>query len=225
VLINILYEDNSILIIKKPAGLATQSANIRQPDCVSLLKDHLKRTDSGSNAEPYVGVIHRLDQPVAGILVFAKNKRAAAALSSQVQSTLMNKHYSALVEGVVDVTEETVLTNLMYKDGKISKAVIVDDTDRNVPGVKIQEATLKYRTEHIFESENRTRLSIDLITGRFHQIRAQLSNIGHPIVGDRKYGAVTTYSSGIALIADKLEFVHPDTGEKVEKVVDFSFSL
>ena len=223
--IEILFEDKSIIVIRKPAGIATQSADIRQPDCVSFIRDHIRKSDPFIKGEPYLGVIHRLDQPVEGILVFAKDRRAAASLSAQVQSDIMNKHYLALVEGVVDTPEDTKLSDLMYKDGRSNRAVIISK-DRPAPdGVKVQAASLIYRTEKIIEEDNRTVLSINLITGRFHQIRAQLSNMGHPIVGDRKYGAVTTYHPGIALAADRLDFIHPVSGEKVEKVVDFSFGL
>ncbi len=220
--INILYEDNSIIVIKKPAGIATQSADVRQSDCVSLIKEHIAVSNPGKNTEPYVGVVHRLDQPVEGILVFTKNQKAAAILSSHVQTDMFNKHYMALVEGIVEAKEETILTDLMYKDGKMHKAVIAD---KPYGSIKLQEAKLKYRTEKVLHETNMTILSIKLLTGRFHQIRAQLSHMGHPIVGDRKYGATTSYPSGIALVADRLEFLHPDSGEKVEKVVDFSFSL
>ena len=223
--IEILFEDSSIIIIKKPAGLASQSADVTQPDCVSLIKEHIRKSNPDIKSEPYLGVIHRLDQPVEGILVFAKDKKAAAILSKQVQSDIMNKHYMALVEGILDAPADTKLVSYLYKDSKAGKAVVTSKSDKPSPNVKVQEAALIYRTEKIMEEENRTLLSIKLLTGRFHQIRAQLSSIGHPIVGDRKYGAVTTYPSGIALIADRLEFVHPVSGEKVEKVVDFSFGL
>ncbi len=223
--IDIIYEDSSITVIRKPAGVATQSANPTQPDCVSLLKEHLKKEDPENKKEPYIGVIHRLDQPVEGILVFAKNRQAAASLSKQVQSDIMNKHYLALVEGIVDVPKETELVDLMYKDPKLSKAVIADDKDPGKDGGALQYAKLTCHTQEILEEKNMTILSITLITGRFHQIRAQLSHIGHPIVGDRKYGASSSYQKGIALAADRLEFRHPKTGEKVEKIVDFSFCL
>ena len=220
--IEILYEDNSIIIAEKPAGIATQSANVRQPDCVSLLKDHIRRSDPQIKGEPYLGVVHRLDQPVAGLLVFAKTPKAAATLSASVSTDMFNKHYRAVVEGIVDVRKETKLIDMMYKDSKENRAVISDQAPQNA---KLKEASLIYRTERILPEKERSILSITLLTGRFHQIRAQLSHMGHPIVGDRKYNAVTSYPSGIALVADRLEFIHPDSGEKVEKVVDFSFAL
>ena len=221
-MIKVIYEDNSIIIIEKSAGLAAQSANVLQPDCVSLIKDHLKRSEPDIKKEPYVGVVHRLDQPVAGILVFAKNRESAANLSRQIRDGLMNKHYRAVVEGIIASTEETMLTDMMYKDAKAGKAIICDTGRDNV---KLRECRLKFRKEREIPQKNMTVLSIDLLTGRFHQIRAQLAHMGHPIVGDAKYGAVTKYPSGIALVADRLEFIHPVTGEKVEKVVDFSFAL
>ena len=220
--IEVLYEDSSIIVIFKPAGLATQTANVLQPDCVSLIKEHIRKNSPEIKKEPYVGVIHRLDQPVAGILVFAKDKRSAASLSRQVQNGIMNKHYLAMVEGILDVPGETELTDRMYKDGRAGRSVIADTAP---VGIALSEARLIYRIQKILGSDNRTVLSIRLITGRFHQIRAQLSHLGHPIVGDRKYGAQTTFPKGIALVADRLEFTHPATGEKVEKVVDFSFGL
>ncbi len=220
--IEVLYEDRSIIVIYKPAGLATQTANVRQPDCVSLIKEHIRAESPGNKKEPYVGIVHRLDQPVAGILVFAKDSKAASSLSRQVQSSVMNKNYLAMVEGILDVPEETEITDRLYKDGKAGKAIVADQAPS---GIRIQEASLTYRTKQILEEENKTILSVRLITGRFHQIRAQLSHLGNPIVGDVKYGAKTSYPSGIALVANRLEFVHPATGEKVEKVVDFSFCL
>lgn len=220
----VLYEDKSLILINKPAGLATQTANVAQPDCVSLIRNHIKKEDPSVTNEPYVGVVHRLDQPVAGLLVFAKDKKTAAALSSQVQKDIMNKYYHALVEGIIE-TDGIELVDMMYKDAAASKAVITDGSGKVPPNARIQEARLYCRTEKVLKDLNRTILSIRLVTGRFHQIRAQLSHMGYPIVGDRKYGASSHYQQGIALIADSISFVHPATGEKVEKAVDFSFCL
>ncbi|MCR5474989.1 MAG: RluA family pseudouridine synthase [Lachnospiraceae bacterium] len=223
--VDIIYEDKSIIIIRKSASVATESADVTRPDCVSIIKDHLRSGQADGKGEPYVGLVHRLDQPVAGILVFAKTRKAAAKLSAQVRTDIMNKHYTALVEGIIDRKEEVRLEDMMYKDSKARKAVIVTDESKCPPGPKLLKAALTYHTDRIIEAKNMTILGIRLETGRFHQIRAQLSNMGHPIVGDKKYGATSEYPSGIALVADRLEFTHPDTGEKVEKSVDFSFGL
>ena len=232
-----LYEDDHVIVINKPAGLATQTANVSQPDCVSLLKGHIKRNSPGIEGEPYVGIVHRLDQSVAGLLVFAKSQKAAASLSRQVQNGLVNKHYIALVEGVVDAPSETELCDIMYRDAKSSRAVIADslkESETVRPAgrtTRLQEARLYYKAERVIDLpvpgriSKATVLTIRLETGRFHQIRAQLSHMGHPVVGDRKYGAVTSYPDGIALIADRLEFIHPVSGGKIEKIIDFSFVL
>ena len=209
-----------MIIVHKCAGLATQSADVSRKDCVSILKEHIKKNTPGLKSEPYLGIIHRLDRPVEGLLVFAKDKRTAADLSRQVQNGKMKKGYTALVEGIVDAPTDTGLKDMMCKDGKRNMAVIYDDGRAG-----LQEARLSYRTERILKEENRSILSIRLITGRFHQIRAQLSHMGHPIVGDTKYGALSSYPEGIALVANRLEFIHPLTGEKIEKAVDFSFLL
>lgn len=221
----ILYEDKNIIVIKKPAGVATQSANISQVDCVSYIKQYLKSNDSAIKGEPYVGVIHRLDQPVSGILVFAKDSKSAAILSKQVQ-TIMCKRYQALVEGVVESDGDTELICNMYKDSKNNKSIVVsNDKAAKVPSnVKLQKAILSYNVECV-DGEN-TILNIRLKTGRFHQIRAQLSSIGHPIAGDKKYGSTVTCPSdfnngegsnkgAIALVACELTFNHPITGKEM----------
>ena len=211
---DIVFEDNSIIVINKPAGVATQSANISQKDCVSLIKEHLRKANPDKKGDPYVGIVHRLDQPVRGILVFAKNQKAAAVLSKQVQTDIMNKRYIARVEGVLEAVENKMLINRIYKDSKQNKAVIAGDkiSDKSI---KIQEAVLEYTTDGISVDGN-CDVRITLKTGRFHQIRAQLSAMGHPILGDYKYGATKPYKKGeIALCAQELSFVHPVTGENM----------
>lgn len=214
----ILYEDNEIIVINKPAGVATQSANISQKDCVSLIKEHLKKTSPGKKGDPYVGIIHRLDQPVSGILVFAKNQKSAAELSKQVQTDIMNKRYSAKVEGLLETVENRELKNYIYKDPKQNKAIIPGDKSSN-GNIKVQEAVLIYSTEG--NSDGNSNVGITLKTGRFHQIRAQFAALGHPILGDTKYGAVQSYKKGqIALCARELTFVHPVKKEKMHFELD-----
>jgi len=234
-MLDIIYEDNSIIVINKPQGLATQSANIAQKDCLSLIKEHLKKTGQTKTGEPYVGLVHRLDQPVAGLLVFAKNEKAAASLSKQVQTDFMNKKYYALVEGRIeeglaeDISKEGgeyLLENYIYKDSKNSKAVIVNKNQAKNQNAKVLRAALKYKVEKYYEGEDVTLLDIKLLTGRFHQIRAQLSNLNHPIINDRKYGSQKQLLSdctdrnivsgkGIALKAYELSFRHPDNNKEM----------
>lgn len=228
----IVYEDKDVIVIRKPSGVATQSAGIAAKDCVSYIKEHLSKEGGYRGREPYVGVVHRLDQPVAGLLVFAKNEKAAAILSNQVQTDDMTKHYVAIVEGLLSNTDETQLVNYIYKDSKNNKAVITKES-KNKGNIKIQKAILNYCAlqDEIDivkgKPENSSVLGINLKTGRFHQIRAQLSGMGHPILGDKKYGAITecpvdfAHGQGmnrgaIALVADRLEFLHPVTREKMK---------
>lgn len=228
----IIYEDESIIVIYKPAGIASQTANVASKDCVSLIKEHLRKSGGQQKAEPYVGVVHRLDQPVSGLLVFAKNANAAAKLSAHVGGAGMNKIYRAVVEGVISEESRSELKNKMYKDAKEKKAIIVqsESSDSKLPaGAKLQDAILYYKVINVDTKVNQTELEIELKTGRFHQIRAQLSGIGHPIAGDRKYGSTCvcpgdfneeakTSKGIIALEACKLTFTHPKTG----KIMNFS---
>lgn len=217
-MIKILYEDNAILVCVKPAGVPTQTAKITEKDMVSELNIHLKKQNPKAGQ---VYVIHRLDREVKGVLVFAKTKSAAASLSKQIQDKIINKHYKAYVDGLFDKisNEYTLLENYLYKDSKENRAFILnDDTDKDV-----KHAKLEYRIEELFKDENRSLLEINLLTGRFHQIRAQLSNIGHPISNDIKYGGVK-YSkyrrNEIGLVAYKLEFEHPESKEQMSFTIN-----
>jgi len=234
----VLFEDSHILVCEKPAGVATQSAKVTEKDMVSEVNNYLRRADAKASAY----LIHRLDKPVRGVLLFAKNKNAAQVLNRQLQDGNFNKLYHAIVEGKMS-SDEGVLENYIYKDSKLSKAVIADSKNAH-PDVK--KAVLEYRviTEYevgtVSESEtcqisdnesekvcdnkagnicqNSQLLEIHLITGRFHQIRCQLSNIGHPIVGDSLYGSTMKYPkrNAIALTAYSLSFTHPKTGKEMK---------
>lgn len=224
----ILFEDRDIIVIEKEAGEATQTASISSGDIVSMLKNHISK-ETGKKGDIYVGVVHRLDQPVSGILVFAKNKEAAANLSAQASSDIMNKHYTATVKGLFSDTDKEgnthTLINYMYKDSKNNKGVVINKAENEIeafiksnPNLKVKKAKLEFDIilEDIKNEE--TVLKIKLHTGRFHQIRAQLSNIGHPIVRDTKYGYdknCGVRGKGIGLSAVSLEFIHPRSKEKM----------
>ncbi|MDO4303947.1 MAG: RluA family pseudouridine synthase [Bacillota bacterium] len=224
---NIIYEDDHIIVVYKPAGIATQTARLGQRDMVSELKNYLaKKPEYKGKGEPYLGLVHRLDQPVSGILVFAKNKNAAAELSRQVTNGQMQKHYYAVVLGVPE-EKEGKLENYLYKDGKTNQSLVVRE---GFPGAK--KAVLKYRVvttlavleengvhkkSAVYASSKEVSLvEIQLITGRHHQIRAQFSYAGYPLLGDGKYGneksKLLSRQAGCkntALCAYKLAFIHP----------------
>lgn len=206
----IIYEDKDLFVIRKLAGFATQTARVGQADVVSDLKNYMAA--SGAPKPPYLGVIHRLDQPVEGLLVFAKNKKAAAALTKQLggqgEDCTLNKRYYAVLCGKPS-EKEGELVDYMYKDmQKTGKAVIVenytkdagesnsrktgkseDDTGSRC-GITPKKAVLKYRilqTVRTPSDEDISLADIRIETGRFHQIRAQMAHAGMALLGDEKY--------------------------------------
>lgn len=240
----ILYEDEEILIIRKPAGLATQSSSVSQPDVVSELKGYLSKKQS----HPYLGVIHRLDQPVEGLLAFAKTPEAAADLTRQLSDGSLNKRYYALVCGKV-MPSEGKLEDFLWKTlGNFTE--VVTGRERDFPQAK--RAILHYKVLRETELENSgsagaqaffekeapeegktvgaerkiqkvpvSLLDVCIGTGRFHQIRAQLSHAGWPILGDRKYGSRLSAAlsdqyqiKNVALCAYEIQIKIPKTGEE-----------
>ena len=213
----IMSEDNDLLVVWKPAGLATQSANVCEPDVVSELKGW--QASHGNRGTPYVGVVHRLDQPVEGLLAFAKTPAAAAALTKQLTEGVLSKRYVALVLGRPD-NAEGELVDWLLKDGNVTRVVTGFEKER--PDAK--EARLHY---HLLGTVRRgdtevSVLEIRIETGRFHQIRAQLSHAGLPILGDQKYGnekanelARKLGLRSVGLCACKLSLRHPVTKKEM----------
>ncbi len=202
------YEDQDLIVVEKPAGISSQAQASYREDMVSLLTKHLLA--SSNTSKPYLAVVHRLDQPVRGIMVFAKNKKTAASLSSQVQhnsSPSMEKIYRATVAGSLPLSSWQSLSDYIFfdKKNKISKVVEKDHKDAKL-------ALLSYRCLANRDSAwgPVSDLEIQLKTGRHHQIRLQLSHLGHPIIGDTRYG---TIRAPLQLVAYKLSFIHPRTGK------------
>ncbi|WP_026509032.1 RluA family pseudouridine synthase [Butyrivibrio sp. LC3010] len=233
--IEILYEDNDILVCRKPAGIAVQSSNVTIPDMETLLRSIILRRGESKNKSTVLHVIHRLDQPVEGIIVFGRNKKAAAALSSQVQADGdMNKTYLAVVYGSFSENLKSgELKDYIYKDSKTKRAVVTasKDSDKDNPSSRAKESRLEYKVISELEipadkmpdtsdEENITNkislVEVKLYTGRFHQIRAQFSNIGHPLLGDNRYNSPNSAKlstiigvKNVALCGYRLTFKHP----------------
>lgn len=216
----ILYEDNSIIVVHKYAGIATESANIRQKDLVTELKSYLKKQ---GETKAYLGVVHRLDQPVEGILVFAKTAKAADILSQQVTFDAkekdhgMGKYYKALVYGHMP-SDEGRLIHYIASDGKSNLSYSVSED--KAKDVKAKKAILDYKL--LERQDNCDLLEITLGTGRHHQIRVQFAAEGHPLIGDLKYGSDESISysnaanfKNVQLQAYRLSFYHPETNEKM----------
>lgn len=214
--LSILYEDDTILVCRKPAGVAVQTRKFGQADMESLLKNYR----AGKGEPPYIGVVHRLDQPVEGVMVFAKTKEAAAAISRQIAAKLTDKYYYAMVEGVPDKKKDT-LEDYLLRDGRTNTSAVVE---RGTPEAK--RAELSY--EVLETKGGRAILRIKLETGRHHQIRVQLANAGMPIVGDRKYNFKENMApSGLllALCSYKIGLKHPKTHKNLTFEIDKPFHL
>ena len=203
----ILYEDRSLIAVYKEPGLAVQTKKVTERDLESILLSHFAGKQKGDR-RPELYVVHRIDQPVDGIVLFAKNKKAAADLTRQLTDGSMKKIYRAKVAGAIP-SESGILEDYLVKDGRRNMSFVVQDPKTN-PGAK--RAKLLYRK--IGESD----LEIELFSGRHHQIRVQLAHAGMPIVGDRKYGGPP--AERLMLTAYRLNFINPDNRKIMEIVID-----
>ena len=213
----ILYEDDQLMVVYKPAGLATQTKSLREKDLVDELKSHL-----GGNV--YLGVVHRLDQPVEGLLVFAKTAQTARELTRQLGDSVLNKSYLAVVYlEQEDRDNAGILEDFLIKDGRTNTSRI---GTKDEPDAKY--ARLNYEIQK--KAGKKALVRIEIHTGRHHQIRLQLAHIGYPLIGDTKYGKPASNNSGmgsksgrtgggvreqLALCSYKLVFDHPATGERM----------
>ncbi|MCM1180879.1 MAG: RluA family pseudouridine synthase [Clostridium sp.] len=210
--VEILYEDADLIVCVKPYGMPVQGDKSRDTDLLSYLKNYVFEKDE-MEEEPYLAMVHRLDRPVGGVMVFAKTQQAAATLSDQVQDGRMIKFYQAVLTGQMP-EDSGVLEDYLVKDGKNNTARIVK---KGTKGAK--KAQLEYEVLDVFETDSGilSYVLIELITGRHHQIRVQMAARGCGIYGDTKYNpqfskAKKKYQQ-IALFATRLEFEHPTTGE------------
>lgn len=212
--LNILHEDEHIIVCYKPAGIPTQTKKLGEQDMVSLLKNHLYKNQTDKK-EPYLAVIHRLDQPVEGLLVFAKTPFAAKELNKGLQGAGFGKHYKAVLWGIPDKQSET-LEDYLVKDGYTNTSRVCNLSEKDA-----KKAVLKYEVIATGEDDGKpiSLVRVKLETGRHHQIRVQMANMGCPIWGDAKYNTADVQDRRyrqIALCAYRLEFVHPRTKKQME---------
>jgi 23S rRNA pseudouridine1911/1915/1917 synthase len=206
----ILFEDNHILAVNKTAGQLVQSDTEGTPGLEDEIKDFLKKRDS-KPGNVFLGVIHRIDRPVSGAVLFAKSSKALVRLNDMLKNREFRKVYWAVSEKRPEILEDTLVHHIV-RDGKTNKSHCVSKPSRDS-----KEAKLKYAV--IGGSDNYTLIEVELMTGRHHQIRCQLSKIGCAIRGDLKYGAPRSNAGGgISLHARSLEFIHPVTRELVHIV-------
>ena len=204
--INVIYEDNHILVVEKPINVPTQEDESKDIDFLTMLKEYIK-VKYNKPGNVYLGLIHRLDRPVGGIMVFAKTSKAASRLSEQVRNKTFKKIYNAVVDGIID--EKGRLVDYLLKDTK-RNIVRIDKNGK--------EAILNYK--RLSYKGNYSLVEINLETGRSHQIRVQMMNHGYPLYGDQKYNKNAKVGEQIALFAKKIEFVHPTTKEKMTFELD-----
>lgn len=210
----VLFEDNHLLVAVKPAGVLSQSDSSGAPDMLTLLKSYLVEKYH-KPGEAYLGLLHRLDRPVRGVMVFAKTSKCASRISEQIRKRTVGKKYRAVVYGAFE-EKKGEIRSFLLKNAK-TNLVEVFPTKEQAPR-DAKECFLEYEVvgNGRVAGVPVTLLSITLHTGRSHQIRAQLSSIGHPIVGDRKYGSgPNRFAGDILLESYHLELDHPVTKERM----------
>lgn len=204
-MVKVIYEDNHLLVVEKPINILSQADNTNDIDMISILKKYLKEKYN-KPGNVFIGLIHRLDRPVGGVMVFAKTSKCASRLSEQVRNKTMKKTYKAVIHKVMDKKEDT-LKDYLYKDKKTNTVSVVSKNHKEA-----KEAILSYKT--INKNKEFSLVEIDLKTGRPHQIRVQFSSRNHPLYGDQRYGK-SKVGEQIALWSSKLEIIHPTTKEKL----------
>lgn len=201
-MVEILFEDNHILAVNKPAGLATQSSEHNKESLEDDAKAYIKRAYN-KPGNVFLHPIHRLDKPTSGVVLFAKSSKALSRLQEMMREQKLTKTYLTIVEGIVSPQSGTLQHSLSHDE---HKARVAKDG---------KPAILQYTVER--SQNNQSVVLVTLVTGRYHQIRAQFQAIGHPVVGDKKYGSRTPfYKEHIALHHKTLAFSHPVTKEPIE---------
>ncbi len=231
--IKYIYEDDNLLVCHKPAGIATEGARVGNMDLISAARNYLKRKNKTDRA--YLSTVHRLDQPVEGVVVLAKTKKAAGDIARQIKEHTTDKYYYALCYGRPDSDSGKLTDYLIKTEDGLAKVI----TEKEKESLKDNVITLKSgeklrvadqdvklaKLEYVVIAgdDKVSLLRIKLQTGRFHQIRVQLSSIGHPIMGEKKYGSVESMAlseelgiNQMCLVSYKFALDHPVTGKRME---------
>ncbi len=203
--LKVLYEDNHIIVVRKDPNIPSQADKTGDIDMLSIIKEYLKEKYN-KPGNVYLGLVHRLDRPVGGVMVFAKTSKAASRLSNQVREKTFKKKYLAVVDGKFDSAKGT-LEDYLYKDERNNMSKVVKPEKKNAKLAKLDYEVLAYN-----EIKNLSLVKVNLHTGRHHQIRVQLAHVGHSIFGDQKYGTRGT-GKQIALWAYELTLEHPVSKE------------
>ncbi len=205
--LKVIYEDNHIIVVEKPVNIPSQGDKTGDIDMLSIIKQYLKEKYN-KPGNVYLGLVHRLDRPVGGVMVFAKTSKSATRLSNQVREKNFEKTYLAVVNGKMEKSEDT-LEDYLLKNEKNNMSKVVKEGTKNSKLAILDYEVLKYDPEIDLSV-----LKINLHTGRHHQIRVQLSSRNHSIYGDQKYGG-RGHGKQIALWAYELKLYHPITNEQM----------
>ncbi len=205
--LNVIYEDNHIIVVEKMVNVPSQADKTGDLDMLTIIKQYLKEKYN-KPGNVYLGLVHRLDRPVGGVMVFAKTSKAAARLSEQVRVKEFKKKYLVVVNGKME-NKKGVLEDYLLKNEKANMSKVVSKKTKNAKYAALDYEVLKYN-----EEIDLSVLKINLHTGRHHQIRVQLSSRNHSIYGDQKYGG-RGHGKQIALWAYELTIIHPVTKEEM----------
>ena len=204
--INIIYEDNHLLVVEKPINVPVQEDESKDADLLNMLKQYLKEKYN-KPGNVYLGLVHRLDRPVGGVMVFAKTSKCASRLSEQVRLNKLTKIYNAVVMNKIN-------------DSGHLEDYLLKDTKNNIVKVDKNGKLSKLDYKLIKSIDNMNLVEIKLETGRSHQIRVQFSNNGNPLYGDQKYNKESKVGEQLALFAKRLSFYHPISGEEMTFELD-----
>ena len=204
--LNVLYEDNHIIVVEKPANVLSQGDATGDLDLLTMVKQYVKvRYNKPGNV--YIGLVHRLDRPVGGIMVFARSSKAAARLNKEQLEHGFKKNYLAVIDGFMD-----------EKKGRLVDKLKKLDNGNTIVSNKGKEAILNYEVLKENLSTKHSLVSVKLVTGRHHQIRVQFASRGHALCGDQRYGKQD--NTQLALFAYELSFTHPISKEKMTFKLD-----
>lgn len=202
----VLFEDNQIIVVVKPQNVPSQSDITGDKDMLSMVKEYVKKKYN-KEGEAFIGLVHRLDRPTGGIMVFARTSKSASRLSEQIKNNQMQKIYYAVTTKIPQQKSGNLI-NYLKKDEKNNIVKIVPQSES---GAKLAE--LGYKV--LQTNENLALIEVKLKTGRSHQIRVQFAGINCPLYGDNKYGKERKLSNNLGLWAGRLEFTHPTTKQKM----------
>jgi len=206
--LKVIYEDNHIIVVEKIPNIPSQADKTNDIDMLTIVKKYIKEKYN-KPGEVYLGLVHRLDRPTGGVMVFARTSKAASRLSEQIREKQMHKKYLCIVDGKMENTKGS-MKDFLLKNEKTNTSKVVKEGTKNA-----KEAILDYEVVKYNEEINMSVVKVDLHTGRHHQIRVQFSSRGHSLSGDQKYGT-RGRGKGLALWAYSLSFLHPITKERIE---------